>query len=211
MQLMLSRTSLAAAAIALATFVTPNLANAQKTETIEGGRTTVTLANSFVATLGDLGVTPGTVAPTNLKNGTVDFPVTGGAIDLVTAAGQILHSGGLTLTAGGTEVTLQSFIIDTTSTTPGAPVITGLVSVGGTLGGRLPLFNIVLPSRFSLPLKPEYGELRLKGVGLTLTSTAAGALNGVYHLTGSSAIPAGLPIGTANVTLLLSYCDDHEE
>ena len=122
-----SRLFLAAPVVAFAMLVSANLASAQKTETIEGGRTTVALASSFVSALGSLDVTPGTVGPTRLHNGTVNFPVTGGAIDLDTAVSQILHSGGLTLTAGQTKVTLQSFIIDTTS----APVIRGLVSVDG--------------------------------------------------------------------------------
>ena len=120
-----SRLSLAAPIVALSMLVSANIASAQKTETIEGGHTTVALASSFLSALGSLDVTPGTVGPTRLHNGTVNFPVTGGAIDLDTAVSQILHSGGLTLTAGQTKVTLQSFIIDTT----GAPVITGLVSV----------------------------------------------------------------------------------
>src|ERR1700735_2597196 len=127
---MLQFTSRAAAPIAaLALVVCAAGSYAQNTQTIERGRTTVTLASSFVSALGSLGVTPGTVSPTQLHGATVDFPVTGGAIDLDTAAGQILHSGGLTLTAGSTKVELQSFIIDTTA----APVITGLVSVDGKL------------------------------------------------------------------------------
>jgi hypothetical protein len=185
-------------------FVASSSAKAQKTETIEGGRTAVALAASFVSALGGLGVTPGTVDPSRLKSGTVDFPVTGGALDLDTAAGQILHSGGLTLTAGQTEVTLQSFIIDTTA----APTITGLVSVNGKLVGRLPLFDLALPSGLTLPLKPDYGELLVKGVGVTLDPAAAGALNSVFHI---SAFARGFNIGTANVRLLLADCLGHDE
>ncbi len=110
--------SLTAPIVVLAMLVSANVASAQKTETIEGGRTTVVLSSSFVSALEGLAVTPGTVSPTRLYNGTVNFPVTGGALDLDTTLGQILHSGGLTLTAGKTEVTLQSFIIDTTGSKP---------------------------------------------------------------------------------------------
>jgi hypothetical protein len=198
------RPSLAAPIVALAMLVSANHASAQKTETVEVGRTTVSLASGFVSALGSLGVTPGTVSPTRLHYGTVNFPVTGGAIDLDTAASQILHSGGLTLTAGQTEVTLQSFIIDTT----GTPVITGLVSVNGKLLGRLPLFDLALPSGITLPLKPYDGQIILKGVGITLDSTAAGALNNVFHV---SAFKGRFGIGTAKVIIDLPGYDNDED
>ncbi len=182
----------------------PSAVHAQKTKTIEGGRTTVALAGSFVEALDSLGVTPGTVSPTKLYNGQVNFPVTGGAIDLDTAAGQILHSGGLTFTAGKIEVTLQSFIIDTTST----PVISGLVSVNGKLLGRARLFDLILPSGFTVPLKPHEGQLVLKDVGVELDKKAADTLNSVYHV---SAFTAGFKIGTAKVVALLSEREEDED
>jgi hypothetical protein len=175
-------------------------ARAQNTDTVEAGRTTVTLASSFVSALGSLGVTPGTIGPTELRGSRVDFPITGGAFDLDTALGQVLHSGGLTLTAGSTEVRLQSFIIDTTGS---APLITGLVVVDKKLVGRLPLFNLALPSGFTLPVKPEHNAFREEGIGVTLTTTAASALNTVFGVT---ALSGGLDIGTAGVFALLS-CD----
>ena len=199
-----SRLRLAAPIVALAMLVSANHTSAQKTETIEGGRTTVALASGFVAALGSLDVTPGTVSPTRLHNGVVNFPVTGGAIDLDTASSQILHSGGLTLIAGQTKVTLQSFIIDTTS----APVITGLVSVDGKLLGRLPLFDLALPSGITLPLKPYDGQIILKGVGVSLDSAAAGALNSVFHV---SAFKGGFGIGTAKVIIDLAGYDNDDE
>ncbi len=166
---------------------------AQNTKTLDSGITTVKLSGTFTSALQSLNVTPGTVAPTRIRNGSAWFPVTGGAIDLDTAAGNIIHSGGLTLEAGGIKVSLQSFIIDTTGA---APVLTGLVAVNDKLLGRVPLFNLALPSGFTLPLKPEGRFVELKGVGVTLTSQAAGALNGVYSV---SAFAAGLDIGTADV------------
>lgn len=203
-----SRLSLAIPVVFLAMLVSANIASAQNTETIEGGNTTVTLAGGFVSALGSLGVTPGTVSPSELKNVNVNFPVTGGAIDLDTTLGQILHSGGLTLTAGKTEVTLQSFIIDTTGS---GPVITGLVSVDGTLQsfGRVPLFDLALPSGITLPLKPQDGLIILKNVGVTLDSTAAGALNSVFHV---SAFKGGFGIGKATVIIdLPGYYGEDED
>ena len=86
---------------------------AQNTKTLDSGITLVKLSSTFTSALQSLNVTPGTVAPTRIRNGSAWFPVTGGAIDLDTAAGNIIHSGGLTLEAGGIKVSLQSFIIDT--------------------------------------------------------------------------------------------------
>jgi hypothetical protein len=193
------KTLAAKAALVMASCLVASAAYGQKTKTVEGGVTSVKLSSTFTGALESLNVTAGTVAPTRIFDGTATFPITGGAIDLDTAAGNIVHSGGLTLEAGGTEVRLQSFIIDTTSTTSGAPVLTGLVVVNNKLVGRLPLFNIVLPSGFSTPIQAEGGFiLQLKDVGLTLTSTAAGALNSVYGLPAGT-IPANLSIGTASV------------
>lgn len=199
-----SRLSIVTPLVALAMAISTHYASAQKTTTIEGGRTTVALSSGFVSALGSLGVTPGTVSPTHLNSGTVNFPVTGGAIDLDTAASQILHSGGLTLIAGQTKVTLQSFIIDTTT----APVITGLVSVDGKLLGRLPLFDVVLPSGITLPLKPYDGQIILKGVRVSLDSAAAGALNSVFRV---SAFKGGFGIGTAKVVIDLSGDDEDQD
>ena len=172
---------------------------AQQTKTLSEGVTSVTLSGTFVDALTSLSVTPGTVAPTELERGKASFPVIGGALDLATAKGNILHSGGLTLNAGDTHVALQSFIIDTTAT----PVITGIVGVNGTLVGRIPLFDITLPAGFSVPLNPEGWVLQLKGVGLTLDPAAASALSGVFKTT----VPGGLTIGTADVTLFLHSHD----
>jgi hypothetical protein len=133
-----SRLSLAAPIVAFSMLVSANFASAQKTETIEGGRTTVALAGSFLSALGSLDVTPGTVGPTRLHNGTVNFPVTGGAIDLDTAVSQILHSGGLTLTAGQTKVTLQSFIIAGSSSRALASLLTAQPPVLSTASSTSP-------------------------------------------------------------------------
>jgi hypothetical protein len=192
--------SITVAALALAS----SIADAQTTQTIEAGKTTVTLDSGFVSAASTLGLTLGVIDPSNanLKTGRVSFPAVAGAIDLTTAKGEIIHSGGLTLSAGTTVVRLQSFTIDTTGASGGL-VLTGLVTVNGMLLGRLPLFNIQLPEGFAVPLQASKGGfLRLKGVGLTLTATAAGALNGVFHV---NALPTTgmFPIGTAKVSVLV--------
>ena len=176
---------------AVALFAT--VAIAQNTRTIHSGRTSVKLSSTLTTALTDLNVKVGDIDPTEIEESTATFPITGGAIDLDTAAGNILHSGGLTLSADGTKVRLQSFIIDTTTATP---MLTGLVVVNGKLVGRLPLFDLSLPAGFSLPLHLAEGRLVLSGVGLTLDAQAAAALNAVFKV---SAFKGGLAIGTASV------------
>lgn len=139
--------------------VAGSTAFAQQTRTLNEGVTSVILSSTFVDALTSLSVTPGAVASTELEHGRVSFPVIGGVLDLATAKGNILHSGGLTLNAGDTHVALQSIIIDTTAT----PVITGLANVNGMLIGRIPLFDITLPAGFSAPLNPDGWVLRFKG------------------------------------------------
>ena len=199
MNFAIKRLAHAAPVISVGILLSISTAQAQKTYTVESGRTTVTLADSFVSALKSLDVTPGTVSPTELKDGRVNFPITGGAIDLDTGRGQLLHSGGLTLTAGKTEVKLQSFIIDSTGS---EPVITGLVVEDGKLVGRVSLFRIHYPSGISLPLKPDHGVLKGDDLGLSLTSTAAGALNSAFHVT---AFSAGFDVGSADVVAILAW------
>ncbi len=161
----------------------------------QSGQTSVALSKAFVGALGSLGVTPGLLSPSSLTNGVATFPITGGAVDAKTAAGQITHGGGLTLTAGGTTVALQNFTIDTTGATP---ILYGVASVNGSVAGTLPLFNIQFsPGGITLPLKPLAGVLVvISGAKLTLTSTAASTLNSVFQV---NAFTAGFPIGYANV------------
>jgi hypothetical protein len=188
--------SLATAFLAALCLITSPIARAasqQTTPTLFAGATQVTLSDGFTSAVSSLGVKVGTISPTITSDGSVLFPVTGGVIDLSNAAGNIIHSGGLTLTAGSTRVRLQSFIIDTTGATP---VLTGLVVANGALVGRIPLFNLQLPSNFSLPLQVNGPILNLSGVGLSLTSQAASALNSVFSV---NAFTAGFNVGTANV------------
>lgn len=169
-----------------------------QTAIVQSGITQVKLSNAFVNALTALKVVPGTVNPTELKEGVASFPVSGGAIDLQSAKGEIAHSGGLSLSKGGTTVTLQSFTIDTVA---GSPVLTGLVSVNGTLVGRLPLFDLSLPSGLTLPLKPVAGvRLNLFSVGVSLSDAAAGALNSIFK---TSAFAGGLKIGTASAFTII--------
>ena len=161
----------------------------QNTKTVEVGWTSIKLSGDLVTAMQTLGVTPATIAPSKLR-GKVNFPVTAGAIDLKSLKGEIVHSGGLTLTAGNTQVRLQTFTIDTTGA---APVLRGLAMVNGALLGRIPLFDINLSGR---SIRVNDGILTITRVGLTLNKVAPAALNQVFSV---NAFSSGFPVGTAKV------------
>lgn len=177
--------------LVLGSLSTPALA--RPTVVLADGKTSVALSNDFFAALTALRVSAGAVGDGTLRSGVASFPVTGGALDLATAKGEINHSGGLFLAAGSTRVELLSFNIDTSGA---RPVLTGLVTVNGDFVGRLPLFNLELPA-LTLPLQPQaFNTIFLPGVKVTLTSEAAAALNSVFSVT---AFVEGFNIGTASV------------
>lgn len=159
-----------------------------------GGTTTVELDAGFVGALDSLGVDLGLAGNARTRPVGVGFPIPAGEIDLETAAGEIIHTGGITLTAGDLTVTLSTFIIDTTGD---SPVLTGLVKSNNDLLFRAPLFDLELPEGLTLPLTTtRLGQLRLPGVGLTLHAEAAELLNAVFEV---DAFEEGFVIGEASV------------
>lgn len=176
------------------------LAIAQATTAgLSHGQTTVTLAEGFINAMESLNVDVRATGKGKLaahgKRITASFPITDGQIDLRTAKAEILHSGGLQLTAGDTVVVLNNYAIDTTGA---GPALTGIVRADGTLVGRIKLFDLQLPKGLTLPLKaPADGNFRLAGVGVTLSKEAAGALNSVFKV---NAFKQGFEIGTAQVS-----------
>jgi len=158
-----------------------------------GGDTRVELSPAFTGALGSLGVHASASYPARLRGGAASFPIPSGEIDLGSIRGEIVHTGGLDLAAGALTVNLGSFVIDTTGD---SPVLTGLVKVNDSVVGRLPLFDLALSSAPVVKRAARVGQLRVGGVGLTLTGDAAAALNGVFGVT---AFTAGIPIGTAHV------------
>lgn len=155
------------------------------------GNTSVELSSGFVGALTSLNITPGRVYPTTIRSGKATFPITDGTLDSQTLRGEIVHNGGLTLTRGTTQVRLKSFIIDTTGT---GIVLTGLVSANGSVVGRVPLFDLQIPSSVSGDRRFE--RVALNGVAVTLRQEAATALNAVFA---TNAFVAGFNIGTARV------------
>jgi hypothetical protein len=184
----------AAAMIALSSMINP--VNAAPTVNLGDGRTAVVLSNDFINAVVALGLSVNSIGEGTLRSGIASFPVTGGAIDLQNAKGEINHTGGLFLANRSARVELSSFNIDTTGA---APVLTGLVTANGNLLGRVPLFTLGLP-QLTLPLQPgAFNTLFVPGVKVGLTSEAASALNGIF---GVNAFTAGFNIGTASVSLV---------
>jgi hypothetical protein len=194
-----------AAALAL-----PVSAPAAPTVNTFAGNTQVTLSSEFVAALTTLGIAPSAEFPGSLVAGRATFPVDAGELDAGTAKGEIIHTGGLNLRRGGTTVTIATFTIDTTGT---QPVLTGIVKANDSVVGRIPLFNLSLPAlslpirpvQFPPPLAPQFGQVVIPGVGVTLTATAASALNEAFGVT---AFAAGIPIGTAVANVLVYSPED---
>lgn len=163
-------------------------AAADPTAQLFGGGTNVALSAELTGALGSLGIGVAPIRPASLRGGRASFPIPTGVIDLESLKGDVFHSGGLSLSTGGTRVGLLNFVIDTQAD----PVLTGMVSVDGDVVARVPLFDLTLNSA---PVR-RHGLLYLHDVDLKLTSTAASALNQVF---GVSAFAGGLPIGKASL------------
>ena len=165
-------------AAALAALFT-SAAWAGPTAQLVGGSTTETLDASFLGALVATDIAPATISPGELDGeaGIIRYPIPIGALDVETLEGEIMHTGGLTLTQGDTQVALQNFIIDTTN-----GILTGVISLNGDIvdGTRFPLFDLDL-GRADLTLFPN-GFIRVLDVNADLTAEAAALLNEVSGL-----------------------------
>jgi len=165
---------------------------------LDSGQTRVSLSEDFIAALGALGLSAGSVGSGSLRGTIARFPVVGGVVDLQNAKGEINHSGGLALATQATRVELSSFNIETSGP---RPILTGLVTVSGDFVGRIPLFWLELPV-LTLPIQPRaFGSVYVPGVKVTLAPEAAEALNAVFKV---SAFAPGFSIGTARVFAISS-------
>ena len=201
---MLRTSFLKAACASVAALLIPN-AIAAPTLELRAGQTTVELSTEFLSAVTSLGVavTPVSGGALRSRNGktTAVFPVTNGSVDTGLLRLEVIHSGGLSLRAGETVVTLSQFNIE--NVTGGALRLKGIVTANDSIVGELPLFDLTLtdsPSaRPSNLLRSDInlgGSLRLAGVRVALSGDAAAALNSVFKVT---AFSRGLNIGTATV------------
>jgi hypothetical protein len=120
------------------------------------------------------------------------FPVSGGQIVPATLVGTVDHTGGLTFSRSGRNVTLTNFVINTNTK-----------QLRATVGGQsIPIFDLNLASlnRASGP----QATVVASNIKLTVTSQAATALNSGL---GVSAFKGGMNFGIA--TLTIAYARGH--
>lgn len=180
---------------------------ADLTDLSAGTSTAVTLDPGFVEGITGLGLTPATIGGATLdaKTGVLSFPITGGNATYFDPAsgvtpfvkGMIEHDGsGLQLTGGGKVVKLENFVVD-----PGASVLTGKVTVDGTVAFEsAPLFFLDGSTLKALDTTSTPGSAVLEGTTVSLTKEAAGALNMVF---GTDALKEFFKVGVAKITLKL--------
>jgi hypothetical protein len=165
-----------------------------------GGNTAVKLDSGFTSALTSLGLTPGVSGSATLVDGSVHFPITGGSVVYWSpksnyrpyVQGILEHDGsGLTLTAGGTTVTLSNFTVN-----PGNSKLYGDVAVNGTVAAsQAYLFS--LHGGTLKPLQLDGNDAILTGTTVHVSSDAAALLNKTFS---TDAVKANLLVGVATIT-----------
>jgi hypothetical protein len=175
---------------------------------LTGGATSVRLSQELLGALASLGVAPDNVLPGGLhptgQGATVVFPIPTGELDAEGPVLEIVHSGGLTLTAGDTRVALTSFIIENIGNDLR---LSGVVKANDTIVGRIPLFRIALTQAPEVTPGSggDAGRFKVEGAELTLTSRAAATLNAAFGL--DRVFTAGFPIGKARIVARIRDLD----
>ena len=149
------------------------------------GATTLALGDGAAAALQSLGIAAAPLKPARAGEEGIAFPITAGKLNAKTYAGQIKHSGGLSLTRGATRVDLRSFTINV----DGAPDLTARVG-----GARVSILDLDLSEA---KISASGRKLTIAGVKATLTQAAADALNAAFE---THAFAKGLELGTATVS-----------
>ena len=177
-------------------------------DSLTGVQTAVTLDPAFLEGITGLGLTPATVGGATLDGGTgvIAFPITGGNVTYYDPAsgvtpyvqGLINHDGsGLSLTnAEGTVVELTDFEVD-----PAESLLYAKVTVDGEVfAERADVFFLDGSTLNPLEVMEADGTAVLEGTTVSLTETAAGALNMVF---GTDALAEFFPVGVAEITVAL--------
>lgn len=171
---------------------------------LTGVMTQVTLDQGFVDGLTSLKLTPAPVGTATIDGGVATFPITGGNVTVYKPGavepyvqGKINHDGsGLSLTGGGKKVELTDFVVD-----PGTSMLTGKVTVDGKVFAEsAPLFFLDGSTLKPLQVNKGEGTAVLEGTTVSLTKTAADALNMVF---GSDALKEFFKVGIAKITVAL--------
>ncbi len=158
-------------------------AEAPTSLTLTGEGTTLTLDAGTAQVLADNMVEVAPIDPATAGDDGITFPITGGTVESESLAGTIEHSGGLVFTAGGTELELTDFVIDTAAGT-----------LSATAGGaQVPILDVDLTG---LERSDDMGTIVLEGITVTLSADGATALNDTFGVT---LFEEGLAIGDVTV------------
>ena len=148
------------------------------------GETTVLVLDEQTATvLTDIGVKVSQVDTAAPDGDGIGGPITGGMVDSESLAGMIEHSGGLRFSAGGTNLEVTDFVVDT-----GAGTLTATAG-----GADVPLLALDLSG---LERTEQGGAIVASGIEASLTPEAAKALNDTFKV---ELFEEGLAIGDVTV------------
>ena len=164
---------------------------------LTGGDTTVTTAPGIATTLLGNGIVPIATLPgtegAQLDGGVAvrfAFPVTGGWLNTAKLTGTIWHKGGILFAdlPAGKQIAVSDFVIS---------VHQGVLTaeVNGNPKVRVPLFKLSLAHA---AIRKGWHYIKISGIVLTLTSTAASALNATF---GTTLFKPGLEFGTGSTLL----------
>jgi hypothetical protein len=153
------------------------------------GATELKVSETALGALGGLEVAPAAISPGTLAGDTFSFPITGGMASTSTFAGEVLHSGGISLSKNATTVLLSDFTINI----DGDPDL--VATLGGEGGPRVSILDLDLSG---LTADVNGRNITLGNVEANLTAAAAGALNDAFTIP-APGIPAGFNLGTATV------------
>ncbi len=157
--------------------------------TLTGENTYLVLDSATAGVLTDNMVAVAPAAPAEAAEDGIAFPITGDQVDAATlGSGVITHTGGLTFTAGETELTVKDFSVD---------LSTGILTATLPDGAMLPLLNLDLS--MAEVSDTDQGK-DVKGVKGALTADAAAALNTTF---GVEIFTDGLAIGTLDLTMVV--------
>lgn len=177
----------------------PALASAQQGHTIAYGRATINFSASFQQTLSNLGASLTDLNLHPFINGVANYQGTQGVIDLQSGIGEFNTNNGYAVSAGGALIQVQNLTFDFSN--PSSPVVTGVFVINGTVQSRVPIFNVQVPSGFSLPFTATSGVAQLNGFTLTLAPAAANTINSTF---GGPVLQANSNVGSANVYAVLA-------
>lgn len=173
-------------------------------DTLTGKQTAVTLDTGFLEGLTALKLTPATLGGAKLEGAVISFPITGGNVTYYDPAsgvtpyvqGLINHDdSGLQLTgSNGKVVKLENFVVD-----PAESVLTGKVTVDDAVFAEsAPLFFLDGRTLNPLQVNADAGTAVLQGTTVSLTKTAADALNMVFE---TDALAEFFTVGIAEITV----------